>query len=94
VSIHLPPKERFRFAELARALDKDVSTVWRWTQRGIKGHVLPSYRLGGQRYIDRRDFLTFLDLINGVGEGAPPLTAPPRRRQIDRVDATLDEAGL
>ena len=48
-------KSRFRLAELAQALDKHVGTIVRWTQKGVRGTVLRSYLLGGQRYVDHED---------------------------------------
>src|SRR5258707_364062 len=40
---------------LARAMDKHISTIIRWTRRGVRGQVLRSYLIGGQRLIADED---------------------------------------
>jgi hypothetical protein len=85
---------RYRFAELARVVNKHIATIVRWTQRGVRGHVLKSYRLGGQYYIDREAIIEFLQAINGGG--LPPTNEVQAREEEKRrrVDEALDKAGI
>ena len=87
-------KQRYRQGELARALGKHISTVVRWTQRGVRGRVLRSYLMGGQRYIDREDVLAFLDAINGFDVSDTASASPSRADEKRRVDDALDQAGI
>jgi hypothetical protein len=87
-------KRRYRLGELARAMDKHISTVVRWTQRGVRGRVLKSYLLGGRRYIDRKDVLSFLQAINEKEVGNEPRPSPRREAEMRRVDEELDRAGI
>lgn len=90
----IPTKEFFSLTELARAIDKHVSTIVRWTRRGVRGHILKSFLLGGQRYIDRRDYVDFLEAINVASAGTSRVTAPNREDQLQRVHKELDIAGI
>jgi Protein of unknown function (DUF1580) len=90
----LPDRERFRFGELARAIGKDVSTIFRWTLRGVRGHVLKSYVVGGQRYVEREDFLAFIGAINGSRTPAATGGKADREAELRRVDEALDRAGI
>jgi hypothetical protein len=90
----LPDKARFSQTELARAINKHVSTVVRWTLRGVRGHILKSYLLGGQRYIDRQDYLDFIQGLNVASTGPSPVSVPDREEQISCANEELDRAGI
>lgn len=94
MNIDLPNQPRFRERDLAKALDKHVSTVVRWRQRGVRGHVLRSYLVGGQRYIDRQDFVNFITALNGSESGTSPLPPPDHEEKMRRVNEELDRAGI
>ncbi len=87
-------RERLRVNELSRAIDKDVSTIYRWTQRGVRGHVLGSYMMGGQRYVDRQDFVDFLAALNTSSVAPPAVVRRDREERLHRVEQELDRAGL
>jgi hypothetical protein len=87
-------KSRYRLGELAQAMDKHISTIVRWTQRGVKGRVLRSYLLGGQRYIDREDVLAFIQAINGDEVGNEHVPSTRRKAEMQRVDEDLNRAGI
>jgi hypothetical protein len=94
MTLNLPDKDRFRYGELARAIHKHVATIWRWTQRGVKGQVLRSFRVGGQRYVARQDFLDFIGAINATEPPAHRGAAAAHPKSLDSVDQALDRAGF
>jgi hypothetical protein len=86
-------KPCYREGELAKVLDKHVSTIIRWTRRGVRGHVLRSYLVGGQRYIEREAFAEFLHAINTPRQ-TPVLASPRREEELKQVGKELDDLGL
>ena len=90
----IPDKPQFSQTDLARFLEKHVSTVVRWTLRGVRGHVLKSYLVGGQRYIDRQDFVDFVQAINDTGTGPSPVSLPNREEQLRCANEALDREGI
>jgi hypothetical protein len=41
------------------------ATVWRWTQRGVRGHKLETYRIGSQLVTSLEALHRFLEAIQG-----------------------------
>ena len=41
------------------------ATVWRWTQKGCRGHKLETYRIGSQLVTSHEALQRFLDAIQG-----------------------------
>jgi len=52
-------EERYTFAEVAKKTNVSISTVWRWSMRGVKGRKLSSILLGGRRYVLRSQLEAF-----------------------------------
>jgi hypothetical protein len=50
-----------------------VETIHRWMRKGVRGRVLPSWRVGGVWYVSPADLATFLEAGDRRGSGA---TAP------------------
>lgn len=94
--IKLPEKDSFSPAELARAVGKHCATIWRWMVRGVRGHRLASYRLGGQRRIAREDILAFIEAINSdtAINGSAKGETPRRAEEVRRVEDELDRLGI
>ena len=46
--------------EIAQRYEVHISTVVRWTQGGVRGHRLPSYLVGGRRYVNRQQLDEFM----------------------------------
>lgn len=70
-----------------------VSTIWRWIERGVGGHRLPCFKIGGHRYISRTDLESFIMAISGTN--APKsVTSKQRVKAIAKADAELAEFGL
>jgi hypothetical protein len=52
--------ERFPLSEVARRLNVHVATCWRWARVGVRGRTLPTFLVGGRRFVLKRDLETFL----------------------------------
>lgn len=65
---------RLSMSETARACGGvAVSTVWRWTLKGVRGVRLRSVHLGGRRFVLRSDLEAFLAAVNGEADDAARL---------------------
>ena len=64
-----------------------ISTIWRWAQRGVRGHKLRLVRCGGT-YILRSDPERFLAAIND--QTPVEVTTPAGGSQSAKVAAELD----
>lgn len=56
----VPRAERITPTEAAQLVAVNVCTIWRWIQRGVRGHRLQTFSYGGRRYILREDLEAFL----------------------------------
>ena len=59
-----------------------ISTVWRWINRGIRGHRLETMHVGGRRYTTEQAITRFLEKTqvpkpgsDHQGSCSPPVTA-------------------
>ena len=64
----LSGEDRFSINQIARLLRKHSGTIWRWVLRGVRGHRLRSFHVGGRRYVTRKDLEAFLSAINATGK--------------------------
>lgn len=65
-------KERLTLNEVAKRLKVHVATVYRWTLQGVRGRRLPSFFIGGRRYVTLSDLEWFIQPKNQpASEGAP-----------------------
>jgi hypothetical protein len=71
-----------------------VATVWRWIEKGCRGHRLESWLVGGQRYTSMVAIETFLHAINSGSAKSVPMTAKTRQKAIEKAEAELVEMGL
>jgi len=93
-SVKLPDKEHFNLREVASALDVHAATVWRWALKGLRGIKLPTFLVGGRRYVRREDLESFLDALNN-GPGEPEKSASHQKAAaIAAAEAELDAAGI
>ena len=67
----------------------NVCTVWRWINKGCRGHRLASVRVGGINYVAERELERFLSAING-GSSVKINSAAERAKQLAKVDRDLD----
>ncbi|MCC7425256.1 MAG: DUF1580 domain-containing protein [Planctomycetaceae bacterium] len=64
-------------------MDVHIATVWRWSTNGVAGKRLRSIKVGGRRFVLRRDLDEFLDQETKV-------TAAPTPAAAHSAGATLD----
>ena len=83
---------RISLTQLAQEQHKSVPTCWRWTQRGVKGHVLASFSCGGRKYTTREAFARWIAALNG--EPTRSETACQRERQIELAEQQAQAMGL
>ena len=66
------------------------STLWRWSQRGIKGVRLETISVGGQRCTSVEALRRFFERLSFVAEEQEP--SP--RTAMNKVKKELDQLGL
>jgi hypothetical protein len=72
----------------------NISTVFRWAQRGLRGIKLETIQLGGTKCTSEAALQRFFASLT---DAAAPQTAPTprvRRQQLAQTDRELTEAGL
>jgi transposase len=65
-----------------------ISTVYRWTQRGVRGIQLESVRVGGSTYTSREAMQRFAERLSQPGQvqlPGGPATTRTRQQQIERA---------
>jgi hypothetical protein len=78
----------------------NISTIWRWSMRGVRGVKLETVRIGGGTYASREAIQRFVERLSqpqGAGEASPPAgprTAAQRRRDDARAGKELDAHGV
>jgi transposase len=91
-------EQKLSLNKLAQREGVNISTVWRWVQRGVRGVKLDSYSAGARRYSTEQAWVRFCEATTAVaqGESRPPLetrTNRSRQASIDRAERELDNAG-
>ncbi len=71
-----------------------IATVWRWIERGCRGHRLQSWLIGGQRYTSLAAIEEFLQRINSDSARSAPMTAKTRERAIAQAERELSDMGV
>jgi hypothetical protein len=92
-------ERRIGFAELGKREGVNVSTVWRWALRGVRGIRLEHFSVGGRRYTTDEAFRRFCEASTAAAGGQPAAapaaaTTRQRARQIAAATAILDQAGV
>jgi excisionase family DNA binding protein len=64
---HFLDSERLTLRDAAELLRVSIPSVWRWLTHGFRGHVLPSYLVGGKRVVLRTDLQEWLALCQRGG---------------------------
>jgi len=84
---------RISLNQLAHEQGVSLSTCWRWCLRGIRGHVLESFSLGGRKFTTREAFARWLARTNGerVVAGQTPRQ---RERAIDAAERRAEQLGV
>jgi hypothetical protein len=90
VMCDLLSEPRISFTKLAQREGVHVVTVWRWSLRGCKGHVLESFSVGGRKFTTEPAFRRWVSNIN-EGTKVVIKTSRQRQREIDAAKRELDE---
>jgi hypothetical protein len=84
---------RISLTKLAQEQGVSIPTVWRWSQRGNRGHVLETLSVGGRKFTTREAFSRWISRINGepvvLGE-----TPRQRERSIERAEQRAAAMGV
>lgn len=84
---------RLQLSHLARRQDVSPTTVWRWTTRGVSGHVLESFNVGGKRFTTEEAFQRWIIAQNG-GPQPTPGYSKRREREIAAAERELKKRGI
>ena len=89
---------KISLTKLAQRADVNVSTCWRWAQRGVRGQLLETYLEGGRRYTSLEAFDRFrartTDAANGKQPEVSARTSRQREHAIEQAERELDSAGI
>jgi hypothetical protein len=93
MSDDLISESRISLNQLANEQDVSLSTAWRWCLRGIRGHQLESFSVGGRKYTTREAFARWMARTNGepVAAGQTPRQ---RERAIDAAEKRAEALGV
>jgi hypothetical protein len=93
---NLLEEQRLTLTELARKERVNVSTVWRWTLRGVRGIKLESFSVGARRFTTAEAFIRFVDATTAAAKGgiAPARTRHQRAADISRAERELQSHGI
>jgi hypothetical protein len=74
----------------------NITTVWRWRNRGCRGVKLESTLRAGRRVTSVEALRRFHDRVNAAADGEPIQSATPRQREraIDRAEKRALELGV
>jgi hypothetical protein len=73
----------------------NVATLYRWTNRGLKGIVLDSIQIGGSRCTSREALERFFgQLTERPPQRLPQPAVDRRRKDHDRIQRRLDDLGI
>ena len=94
MAIDILSEQRLRMAEAAHRTGVNLSTVWRWVLRGVRGHKLESALIGGQRFTSAESLARFVEKINSPGTNITAVRTPTQREKaIAAAERELKEAG-
>jgi hypothetical protein len=94
--IDLLNERRLSFAQVAQQERVNVSTVWRWSLRGVRGIKLESLSVGGRRYTTAEAFARFVEATTSAATGRLRQSRTNRQRDaaIRSAEADLADAGI
>ena len=86
------------FAQATKVLPgrPNITTVWRWRNRGVRGVKLETILSGGRRFTSLEAIRRFQDQVTAAADGEPVRSETPRQRQraIDRAERRAAELGV
>lgn len=90
-------EDRLTLNELAREEGVSPSTVWRWTQRGVRGQKLEAISVAGRRVTSRQAFARWVAATNVARDGDLPTRVSTNRQQEKnqaQAEAYLKQEGF
>lgn len=74
----------------------NVTTVWRWRNRGVRGVTLETVCIGGRRFTSREALARFCAATTAAADGVPVPAETPRQRSraIERAERRATELGV
>jgi predicted transcriptional regulator len=89
-------ERKLTLTELAKRQNINVSTCWRWAQRGVRGSRLETFSIGGRRWTTEEAFARFVEATTAAANGDE--TASRTNRQVEtairRAEASLKKHGI
>ena len=86
---------RLSLTKLAQREDVNVSTVWRWVRKGVRGIRLESYCVGVRRYTSEEAFARFVASTTAAAHGDSPDHCDKQQPlHGDTIEAELRELGI
>jgi hypothetical protein len=93
--LRLPEKDPMPINALARALDKNVATIYRWgSPHGVRKQRLRLTRIGGRTYVEHSNWEAFRNALNSGREPQPIAVNSGEQYQENGIDVALDAAGF
>jgi hypothetical protein len=73
----------------------NITTVWRWRNRGVRGVRLETVLSGGRRFTSLEAIRRFQDRVTAAADGEPVQVRTPKQRAADHAaaEAELQKAG-
>jgi hypothetical protein len=71
-----------------------VSTLWRWSRRGVRGVTLETVSIGGRRYTSREALGRFTAALSDHHTASGPRPSTPDRARALQTERELDRAGF
>ena len=94
MAMEILSESRLRMPEAAKRIGVNVSTIWRWVLRGVRGHKLESALIGGQRFTSIEALERFIGRINTpTGISSSVRTPKQREKAIAAAEQALINAG-
>jgi hypothetical protein len=86
------------FAQATKILPgrPNITTVWRWRNRGCRGIKLETVLSGGRRFTSVEALRRFQERVTAAADGEPIRSETPtqRQRMIDRAEKRALELGV
>ena len=74
----------------------NLSTVWRWHLRGVRGVRLETFMWGGKRFTTVEALRRFQERVTAAADGGTERVETPRQRQraIERAEQKAKDLGV
>ena len=98
MSIDIHSDSLLTISQAAKSLPMrpNVSTVWRWVQRGARGVKLDTVLVGGRRYTSKEALQSFVERSTAAAnsDATPVRTSKQRERAIEQAERACKQAGI